>query len=578
MKCPSCQSELPADTKFCPYCGTSLNAPATETPQRLLQIAQGYTGNLAAARKLAAGCRTVTEVRKASVDWIRSRDPDLFSDVLEPEEGKEELRETEDLERELIPLDYEERIAVLMHVTEKCTDAQIAEELGISESYVRALLQSAWARNYPAGKQSGEAALPERTLPVKVPENKVRSFLIKAGLVFSAVLILVLAIFIGFRRSGRRAYNEAQEALEVNDYDTAVPDLRKAVRYGIGGDETIRELADAMYAAGDYASAAVRYEDYYEKNPTDYAASRISSCYEILADRYLDQGNVRMALEYLRDDRNMTHSSYADIRINAIMAGGTYTDENGTVWDSYGHPAEMVCRIGDEEFRLELQYDENGHWKMIKAAEEGSPKKTVFGSFAFEGNTEYEVSFAREKDLYYLVKGTSYNDRGEISAVRTDSDMQVARREYAYTYNEDGTPAECEITDTDTGGVTEVTYTYENGVLSALYEMTDGSLRVTRYTYDEDGRVTEAETRANVFNKALYVTYAYDSQGRLLRVAEERSDKEAAGVPGGTYRIFEYGYQAGRIADARVTDGQGRIIGYGIYVPDNGMLYVYDCR
>ncbi len=586
MECPVCHEQLREDTKFCPYCGTALSAPEEETPEklpaaRMIKIAESYTGNMAAAREIAAEAGDIRELRTGCVRWIQARNKGLFEDVLEPEEGREELRELENLDTELIPLDYEERIVILMHVTEGLSDAQIAEELGISPAYVQALLQSAFVKNYPAGKESTERSLPVREMPVSSGDGKKTALRMKIMIIAAASVVLVLGIVLAFRRTGSNAYRQAMEALEKEDYDTAVEQLQKAVRFGVGGDETVWTLADALYHEEDYAAALVRYEDYYKENRTDKAAEMISRCCHTLADQYLTQDNAGVALEYLRDDIALTSDVYAQIRTKAIEdPEGICTDENGNRWDVYGHLLYAICRDMDQEemFDLEVQYDEDGHYKSMKAFLPSSSRKNVYASFDFSEDAQYEVMFVREKEEteYQIVRSVYEDDL--LQSEHTAKDSYTDTRIYTYTYNEDGTVSGCRIEDTDTGETAVRTYVYQDGVLESVYEKDDDTLRTAHLTYDESGRIIEEEIRENVVEKVLHRVYAYDESGRLTEVTEERSEKEGRSVPGGTYRQTVYTWSAGRITQAEVRNRNGRIIGHGIYVPDNGMLYLYDRR
>ena len=138
----------------------------TEKEQLLKELAAGYTGNEAEAARIAAEAAAdenpVRRVRELSVMYVQDRDRDLFENVKTPRDDQKELSEINDLNRDLLQMDHEERIVSLMKVYEHLGNAEIAEILGIDETYVRALLQDA-EEKLPHPEES--IPVPERTMP-----------------------------------------------------------------------------------------------------------------------------------------------------------------------------------------------------------------------------------------------------------------------------------------------------------------------------------------------------------------------------------------------------------------------------
>ena len=71
----------------------------------LRELAEGYTGNSAKAKEIAAEAKSdadpVRKVRLLSVMYVQQRDLDLFEHEETPKAGAEELREVRDIGREL---------------------------------------------------------------------------------------------------------------------------------------------------------------------------------------------------------------------------------------------------------------------------------------------------------------------------------------------------------------------------------------------------------------------------------------------------------------------------------------------
>ena len=142
----------------------------------LRELAEGYTGNSAKAKEIAAEAKSdadpVRKVRLLSVMYVQQRDLNLFEQEETPKAGAEELREVRDIGRELIEMDYEERIVSLMKAYEHLSSSEIAAQLGISEEYVKALLQSAYVK---AGHQQAREIDEPEELPPQPERSRDRT-------------------------------------------------------------------------------------------------------------------------------------------------------------------------------------------------------------------------------------------------------------------------------------------------------------------------------------------------------------------------------------------------------------------
>ena len=214
----------------------------TEKEQLLKELAAGYTGNEAEAARIAAEAAAdenpVRRVRELSVMYVQDRDRDLFENVKTPREDQKELSEINDLNRDLLLMDYEERIVSLMKVYEHLGNAEIAEILGIDETYVKALLQDA-EEKLPHPEES--IPVPERTMPEEQPAEKPKwhfSISLRAGLILAAVLVLALGIFLSVRSYSHGQYERGVLAMEDGNYE-------EAVKYN--DDVLIEEFIDGVF-------------------------------------------------------------------------------------------------------------------------------------------------------------------------------------------------------------------------------------------------------------------------------------------------------------------------------------------
>ena len=397
----------------------------------LRELAEGYTGNSAKAKEIAAEAKSdadpVRKVRLLSVMYVQQRDLDLFEHEETPKAGAEELREVRDIGRELIEMDYEERIVSLMKAYEHLSSSEIAAQLGISEEYVKALLQSAYVK---AGhQQAREIDEPEELPPQPSEKNKkpaAPKISWKMILILAAVVVFLGGIFISVRSFSHSLYEKGMAEMESGDYESAVKSFRSAAAWG-EGDIAVLRMADASFLGGDDVNAYTFYEDYYVKHEEDeYVRSQMVRCLYLQADRNLNNGNTKKAKELLERAATLKDSVYTEYRLKAIEEDGTWQREDGVVWNMYGRPVRAACLNdkGNVLYTVEIVYDEDGKWQKMTAGKSGTLRTSQYADFLFGEETVYDVRWIPGGDLP-AAQAVSYTG---------------TREDAQYEYDEDGNP------------------------------------------------------------------------------------------------------------------------------------------
>lgn len=395
----------------------------------LKDLAEGYTGNAAKAREIAgeaaADSDPVRKTRLLSVMYIQQRDRDLFETVREPQENVQELQEIKDLQKDLTELDHEERIVSLMKTYEHLDNAAIAEELGISEDHVRALLQSA---NTLVKKQEEGVIAENLPLPPQPKPKEKEGFRLslKAVIGIAAAVVLIVGVFISVRSYSSSQFAKGETLMESGDYEGAVKAFRTAAAWG-EGDQAVLRMGDACLMAGDDVNAYTFYEDYHEKYRDDeYSAGQMVICLKKQADRYLQSGNTAKATDALMRAQTLQPSVYTEYRLQAIEGDGTYQSEDGRVWNTYGQLVKAAClnERGTVLYTVEMVYDEASHWQKMTAGKSGTLRTSQFSDFRYGDGTVYDVRWIPGGDLP-AIQTVSYSDQREDAVYEYDEEGNV---------------------------------------------------------------------------------------------------------------------------------------------------------
>ena len=451
----------------------------------LKDLAEGYTGNGAEAKRIAQEAVNdpdpVRKTRVLSVMYVQQRDRDLFENVREPQDNMQELTAVSDLQKDLAEMDYEERIVSLMKTFEHLDNAAVAEELGISEGYVKALLQSAYTL---AGKQEESVIAEDISLPPQPKPKEKEGFRLslRAVIGIAAAVVLIVGVFISVRSYSNSQFARGEELMKSGDYEGAVKAFGTAAAWG-EGDHAVLRTADAYLMSGDDVNAYTFYEDYHEKYRDDqYSAGQMVICLLKQADRHLQNGSTAKAEEALMRAQDLQPSIYIDYRLKAIAENGTWQSEDGRVWNMYGQLVKAAClnERGNVLYTVEMVYDESSHWQKMTAGKSGTLRTSQYGDFFYGEDTVYDVRWIPGGDLP-AAQAVSYTDIREDAVYEYDEEGNVTAMiieheakdtspfadysKVVFLRNEYGEAAEAEVYDRDERKIGTGIYVPQSGWL-----------------------------------------------------------------------------------------------------------------
>ena len=502
-KCPYCKKEIPNDTSFCGYCGKSLEKYLEETSFPVLyEMAMGYLANKELAKEYAKELENtedaIRELGKKCVSYIQKRNVDLFQDEMIAK-GTKELSSFSNFEKEIVPLDYEERIVSIMKVKEGLSIEEIKEILGIEEDHIRALLESSYNKIHPEPKKAPVIKVDNIEEPKKIPSSIFK----KIRRVAVALIILFLLGYFGLREYVNIEYTLGLEARERNDNESAIKHLRRAVRFGGANSEAEIALANVYYDKGDYLSASIRYEDYINGGgDAEVIKEKLSNSYMALAKEAIDQDNIQSSIEYLNKSQKISNDSKTGIMIKALSSSDKkYIDEDGNEYNIYGDPTLLKLNSEKGFYQVSIEYD-NEHVSEIKV------DNMVIDDINVIDNEEYEIyCYPSNSVTRYKVKKNSYKD-GLLHSVETKVGNKIDIIEYEYNYDENDRA----ITRSGVGddkNNTKIEYDEKNRVIRESSATQDFRIDVTTYTYEEDNLVEKVIDKTRNIDEPIKIVYEY---------------------------------------------------------------------
>lgn len=574
MKCPYCGYENKEDAVFCTRCGKKLPAAQTDE-QELIRLAFAYTGNKAASQKIVAeNEKNIPAVQDACIAWIKSRQK-LF-DVNAPyTEGEPLLESFDDLDKQIVNMDYEERIVSLLHCYEKKDIRDISLLLNISEEQVKGYLQNAYR------KANGLHAIPyfhvereqkQETEKKEEPDVKtgVSSKIANAAksktawkieIAAAVIAAVVLGGYFGIRSYAGTQYESGMDLYKSGNYAEASSALSKAVRFHGGGESAVRDLGNAYYHNKEYEKAAEQYENYLKQHASDKKTKRsLLETYQKLADQAWKKKDSETTLSYLQKKYDLDHSTDTYIRMQAVKNGGTYTsDTDGTVYDAQARPVKITVTDSDSEevYAVKVSYKKNHvssltvvkkdqSVKISDISDQGHAVISVFPDLSWQKETDvYEDDNLKERDYV--------SDNGNSSSIVYDNTLNEKGRLVSRTFESDG----IEVNDSFTwknghiknmkreSADEDLVYsnTWKKGLLQKTV-ITSGSVgEVGRieYEYDASGNLTDqVESHAMLsadekepFMKNRHIAYTYSGEGTPMSCTIRTGDHQLAGT--GTY-------------------------------------------
>lgn len=538
-KCPYCKKEIPSDTTFCGYCGKSLDKYLEETSFNVLyELAMGYLANKKVAKEIAKEFENkedaIRELGKKCVSYIQKRNIDLFQDEM-ISKGTKELEKFNNFEKDIVPLDYEERIVSIMKVKEGLTIQEIKDILGIEEDHIHALLESSYNKIHPEPKKAPVIKVDNKEEPKKTPNP----FFKKVRRIAVALIILFLAGYLGLREYVSREYTLGLEAKERNDNEEAIKHLRRAVRFGGANSESEVALANVYYDTQDYLSASIRYEDYINAGGDSALVNeKLSYTYNALAQEALNNGDTQVAVDYFKKEYKISSNEEANRMIKIIQSNESpYIDNEGNEYSEVGYPTLLkASKNGKELYEVSVEYDE-GYISRVKV------DNTYIDDIKIKENEIYEINcYPSDNDTRYKVIKNIYQNN-LLNQTETTVGKKSNTVEYEYEFDESN----------------KATKRYEVG----------NERNITILTYDTEGRLNKEASTSEEF-RVEATTYTYEEDILKEVVVDKSRDKENP-----TKTIYEYtGYS--KPYRAYVYNDKDVEIAKGYYIKDNVWIFLYN--
>ena len=538
-KCPYCKQEIPEDTTFCGYCGKDLNKYLEAMSFSMLkEIAFGYLDNPKLAEEYAKEFEhredALRLLGKKCVAYIQSRNIDLFQDEMVAK-GTKELKSFKDFAKDIIPLDYEERIVAIMKIKEDLSITEIKDILGISEDHIHALLESAYNKIYPEIKKAPIQRI-ER-VEEKIKANP-KDFFKKVGIIIVSLAILCSLGYIGLHQYALKEYALGIEARENNDYDLAIKHLRRAVRFGGANSESEIALANLYFENNNYLDASIRYEDYINAGgDLNRVVDNLVITYEELAQEELNINNIKECAEYLRKEYQLTNDDSLYMRIKAFENNEhEYLDASGNTYNLSGRPI-ILKNNSTNSYKVDIKYDDK-YLDNISIN-----KNIIINDFNINDNNEIEISIYPKNNKYHYEYIENIYKDNILEKKIINNDNKIIEKEYIYSFDE------------------------ENKIIKKQEKGNDNS---TLFIYDDNDILIQEVTTKNDNQRIEVVTYKYEEGILKEKIIDDTLDKNNI-----TKKV--YTYKANGLNDkACVYNDKGEVIASGYYIKDNGWIFLYN--
>ena len=580
MKCKCCGYENEEDAKYCIHCGEPLQDPIVKDIENLIDLAEAYTANRAAAKEIVQKTEHTQEaVRKACMQWIQERET-LFDSIPVVDEDVPVLSELHDYTECLKNLTYEERIIALLHCVEGRTVEEIAVILSLRPKDVQAYLQEAF-RKQPKESSNKEVKDTKEMVHDPAPSDQEQKKADKRFLRFCliSVIVIFLGIFFGVRSYAGQEYDKGSTALHDQKYEEAIGPLKNASRFHIGKDTTLK-LGNAYYGDKQYEKALEQYEKYYADNPdSTEITDHLIEVYDLLADKALASEDRKKAESYLKKEFDLNHNDYTYIRLNAVKEeSGTYTDEEGIVYNMYALPIHITCSdgAGEKLYGVDITYDENGHFANMEGYQQKGGRITAISSFSHADDEKYRISWLLQpgQPLSFTSEIDTYQD-GLLSSRKLRTPTDITGSAYMYEKDADGKVQTATYKVGDT--VIQDTYHYKENRLQGLTRNENGEDYDITYVYDNKLH-TETHITDNKGNEIGSVMMQYDKKGHMTDVTEKHTQKLVEDKdPFCSDRYINLTYtKDGDPFRMVIRNTENQIVAKGIYVPDNGWVITYN--
>lgn len=582
MKCKACGYINKDGAKFCTSCGASLvdQAALEQDTDVLIQLAEAYTGNLAVAKQIVEeNPHTIRDTAEACVKWIRAKDQTLFHDEEKSTEGEPTLDSFTNTEAALRDLTYEERITVLMHCLEKMSVSEIAKILQESEDHVLYYLQSAYRKNNPQQVQipvnqpqeKKKAARKKRPVRKKIKEKDSDSKLIShlsnhTKILVAVIFALIAGTFWGVKKYANDEYNRGVALLEEQKYDDAIEPLLNAKRYG-GSEDAGLKLGDVYYDQGNYDEA----QKEYESCKTDQAGVKeaLIRTYEKQADACIEKSNYGDAADFLQKQYDLDEDEHTNLRLQAVQNNGSYTADNGNVYNAWGDPTKLVAKKnGQTIYQMDLEYNDDRTLKNMKEYVSEYSSKVTYNQLGTSDEVEASWYMQTGNMISYSVQAVTNDENNHPTLITVTTPTSVKKTNYTYTYDQD--QIQKAVIKSTSGTVTAV-YHYDGSVLTDIQYSDDSS---TTFTYDRDGKLIHETTVKENGDILKDTTYEYNEDGSLKEKVVRDNETDST-LPQLTYQDITYTYTSTGALDSLTIQGKNGEIARGYYIVNTGWVILY---
>ncbi|MCH3962343.1 MAG: zinc-ribbon domain-containing protein [Solobacterium sp.] len=585
MKCIHCGHENKEGSKFCTYCGAPLTVPSAASldAASFIELAEAYTGNLAAAKKIvSANANDIRTISEACTAWIRAKDPVLFQNA-EPSEANSPLLDaigkTEDTLRDL---DYEERICVLMHCLEKMEPQAIANILNIPEDAVRYYLQCAYEKTHPTKIQTPinhpdtKKKAERRKRHVRHRDNKeetenspkfLKNITMQTKIIVAVIAAVIIGSFLGIKNYAHNEYLRGTALLAEEKYEEAAEPLLNAKRYG-GSEDAGLKLGDVYYAQGDYTKALQEYLacSSSQKGVKD----ALIRTYEKLADASVTDRNYGTAAEYLQKQYDLDEDDHTNIRLQAVQNNGTYTDEDGNIFNAWGDPVKLCAvKKGKTLYQVDLEYNDDRTLKAMKEYVSNYTSKVNYNQFADDQRIEASWILKDDGTVTYSVEAASYDEHDNPLLQTVTTSSSIKKTNYSYTYEEDQIASASVRSST---GTVKAEYTYKD---DQLVEIKNDDGTSTVYKYDRKGNLvheTETEENGDIITETAY---EYDDNGRVKEKTVKRNKTDSI-LPYADNEDILYTYTEQGDPYTLIIRNNNSQVAKGYYIDGTGWIILYD--
>ncbi|MBQ7991982.1 MAG: zinc-ribbon domain-containing protein [Solobacterium sp.] len=424
------------------------------------------------------------------------------------------------------------------------------------------------------GKQLEEQPAGEENLPDEPPKKDMEKLIRVITIATAVIMTVIIAVFLGIRSFAARKLEEGRKYYEEKNYEAAITALSSASSWG-RRDDAGAMLGDSYYRLGMYTDA-YRVFEAADVSGNDYALAVYADTCEQLAYQNLSANNPDLAIAYLEREYELTQDERVNNRIKAIEGGGSFADENGNVYNLDGLPEVLVLQDerGNEVYRTELVYDSDEHLQFVKAYQNGTTHKTVFGSFDSSEEGEYEMTVVPEGTEYsWIVEKTVYEEgRVKTKLAQTETSKQILN--YSYTKNSGGWLKE-ETIAPSSGGIAKIEWQEAeypgHGVLTRGEDT-----YVIVLSYDSAGNPSVIRVTRNLLETVLAQDITYDENGNVTRnVIKNNGMPFTVWKPALKYSDTRTEYSGGRPVTRTVYGENGQLLARGWYISGNGWLMMY---